>query len=934
MSRSSSPSVGDRDAVSRVTTRPVLGRRDECAVLDELLSTVGDGFGRALVLYGDAGMGKTRLLEHAVDAASGTPAMWITGVEAERELGFAGLHQLLRPLLVRRSALPGPQRDALGAAFGIDGSAPAEPFTVALASLTLLADAAAEHGLVCVIDDAQWVDEESLAALAFVARRVSADRLAVLFGFRGTEAPAGPLEGLPTIAVGGLGADAATELLATYIDVDVEPELARRIVDETGGCPLALLDLASELTDDEIRGGRAVSGPLPVGRRLENHYLHQARSLEEASQTFLLVAAAEATGDGALVRAAAAALGADGAAEDAAVCGGLLSITSDGGVAFRHPLVRSAVYRGAPGELRRRAHRAIAANIDRDVDPDRRVRHLAAAARGFDDALADELEDAARRARQRGSFSTESDCFQQSAQLTSDPHRRSVRLLGAANAEHQAGRLPRVDVLLQKVRPLLTDPLLVAEATRLAAFGARRRNLQAAPQMLLDAARSFLPVDRDRARSVLLDAMHAALITQEHMSGTSLDEIAGVVLANPAEHADPPSMTDVQLDAVAVLVSSGHQEATPLLQRAAEVLRNAPTAPSFTDAYMGVTITNELWDDSTQALWCTRVYDSAVERNVLGPRRSVVNALARYETRAGRFASAEAYYQEAIAIEAASGGMPEVTEQLKCDLHAWRGRDAETIAAATALSRLGRSVGAANFEHVAQVALARLALSQGRYTEALDALRPIVDSDAPGFACQVLAMGVEAGRRADDDAVAAECLRRLEERAPAAGTPLGLGQLAWARALCAAEADEAERLYHEATTLLATTSIATDQAHAHLLYGEWLRRENRRHDARRQLRAAHERFAAMGADGFARRAMIELAALGDRPRRRSVETQSRLTPQEANVARLAAAGATNPEIATRLFISTSTVDYHLRKVFLKLDVSSRRQLAQVDLEGP
>lgn len=933
MSRNPSPPPDDRIAAHSVTVRPILGRDDERSILEDLVSTAREGIGRSLVLYGDAGMGKTRLLEHAVALASGTPALWITGVEAERELGFAGLHRLLRPLLVNRSALPEPQRDALGAAFGIDASAPAEPFMVALACLTLLTEAAEERGLVCVIDDAHWVDEESLSALAFVARRLAADRLAILFAVRAIDAPAGPLEGLHTMPVDGLGADAASQLLTMQVDVDIEPELARRIVGETGGCPLALLELTSELTDDELRGGRTGSGPLPVGRRLEEHFLRQVRALDDTVQALLLVAAADSSGDAGLVRAAATDLGADGAAEDAAAASGLMAITSDRGVAFRHPLIRSAIYNGAPAELRRSVHTALAAHIDRNVDPDRRVRHLAEAARGLDDAVAQELEDAALRARQRGSYTTEAGFLQQSGQLTSDPRQRSVRLLSAASAEYEAGRLARVDMLLQQVRPRLSDPLLVAEATRLEAFGARRRNLQGAPQMLLAAARAFIPVDLGRARSTLLDALHAALITQQHMTGTSLGEIASVVLANPCDDPHQPSMTDLQLDAIAVLVTSGHRVAAPLLKRATEVLRHSPTAPSFTDAYVGFTITNELWDDSTQSLWCEQVYDSARQRGVLGPLRSVIAAMARYEIRAGRFSSAEGHFDEAAVIEAASGGMPEVTEQLKCDLYAWRGQEAETVAAATTLTQLGHAVGAANFEHVAQVAVARLALGQGRYADVIGAIRPIVDADAPGFACQVLAMGVEAGLRADDGGIANECLRRLEERAPAAATPWGLGQLAWARALFARNADEANSAYLEAIALLETTSIATDLAHAHLLYGEWLRRENRRHDARTELRTAHELFSRMGADGFARRARIELAATGEKARRRSVETQSQLTPQEANVARLAAAGATNPEIGTRLFISASTVDYHLRKVYRKLDISSRRELAHVKLPG-
>jgi DNA-binding CsgD family transcriptional regulator len=914
--------------------RRPLGRDAECALLEDLIASANDGFGGAVVLYGDAGMGKTRLLEHAVTLEPDIPAMWIAGVEAERELGFAGLHRLLRPLLERRSELPGPQRDALGAAFGLDSSTPPDRFMVGLACLTLLADAASDRGLICVIDDAQWIDDESSAALAFVARRVSVDRLALLFGVRDTDAPSGTLGGLPALLVGGLPDDAALELLSTQVGVEVDAELARRIVGETSGCPLALLELVSELTDEQLRGGRTVSGPLPIGRRLEDHFLRQVRSLGASCQVFLLVAAAETSGDASLVRRTAAALGSDESAVDAATSSGLISIAGDRGVAFRHPLIRSAIYGGSSAELRRRVHTTIAAHIDRRVDPDRRVQHLAAAALGPDEELADELEAAARRSEERGGHSAASRLFLQSAELTPDPQRRSTRLLRAATAALEAGLSHRVEALLGQARPHLTDPVLVAEATRLDALRPRRNEARAVPAKLVAAAQGFAPVLRGRARETLLDALQAALIAQHFTTGTSLAEVAQLALANPCEAPDPPRMRDLLLDAVAVLVGSGYPVAAPLLRQAAVALRDDPESPSTPDVYVGVTVTNELWDDETQARWCQRVEDDARARGALVPLQSVLNAAARYETRAGRFSKAEGHFDEAIVIEAAIGGRPEVIELFKCELYAWRGQEAETIRAATALTQIAHAAGAANFEQIAQVALARLALSQGRYVDAIDAIHPIVDTDALGFACQVFAIGVEAGLRAGDETVAYQCLRGLEERAPAAGSSWGLGQLAWARALCAPGADDAERLYRESIALLTTTTIATDLAHAHLLYGEWLRRENRRQDARPELRTAHDQFARMGAERFARRARIELAATGEKVRRRSVETRSQLTPQEANVARLAATGATNSEIAARLFISASTVDYHLRKVFRKLDISSRHQLATVSFQGP
>src|ERR1700734_2167484 len=388
---SSKPPESDRSwSVPLRATSGLLDRVTERQVIEDFVSAVEDGLGRSMVLLGDAGMGKTRLLEHAVDYAPNLRSAWISGVEAERDLGFAGLHRLLRPFLARRSQLPGPQRVALGSAFGLQTDMPADRFMVGLACLTLLADVATEQRMICVIDDAQWIDEESLAVLAFVARRLSADGVGLLFGVRDSQSPPGELDGLLTIPVGGLPDEAALELLARQNSADVDAELARRGVAETSGCPLALIELAAELTDEQLRGGHTVGKPLPIGRRLEEHFLRQVRSLDERAQLFLLVAAAETSGDASLVRRVAKELGSDTSAEGIAVASGLMR--TDRGIVFRHPLVRSAIYGGARVDVRRNVHSTLAAHIDRIANPDRRAQHLAAAADTPDEALAKELE--------------------------------------------------------------------------------------------------------------------------------------------------------------------------------------------------------------------------------------------------------------------------------------------------------------------------------------------------------------------------------------------------------------------------------------------------------------------------------------------------------------------------------------------------------------
>jgi DNA-binding CsgD family transcriptional regulator len=451
-----------------------------------------------------------------------------------------------------------------------------------------------------------------------------------------------------------------------------------------------------------------------------------------------------------------------------------------------------------------------------------------------------------------------------------------------------------------------------------------------APALLLAAARAFVPIDRRRARETLLEALDLALVAQHFLADTSLSEVTEMVLATPNENPNESTLPDVLLDAIGALLGSGYATAVPLLRRVAGFLRSDSMAPTdgSTRPNLGVTVASELWDDETEEIWVRRVEYGAREKGALLTLRAALLALAWIESRAGRFAIAEAHYDEVVEVDSAMGfrGLrAETMRWLKCDLHAWRGQEVETIQTATALAKAAETMGVSNFAQISQRALATLALSSGRYSDALEAVRPIIETGALGHVNRAFVIGVEAGIRAEDRDMAEHCMAQLEERATVAGTPWALGQLARCRALCST-GDQAERFYLEAMAHLNTTSVATDLFHTRLLYGEWLRRANRRQDARTELKTAFEAFSAMGAEGFAKRAQIELEATGERVRRRSVETQSDITPQEAQVARLAAEGATNAEIAAKLFISANTVDYHLRKVFRKLGISSRRQL--------
>lgn len=904
----------------------LLDRAEERKVLDELIAAAGAGLSGVCVLHGAPGMGKTRLLEYAVHSATEVPSVWIAGVETEGDLGYAALHRLLRPHLTGAEGLPPPQRRALAAAFGLVDDGPADRFMVGLASLSVLADLATDAGLVCIVDDAQWIDQESLEALTFVGRRLAADRIALLFGARDDDELPATFDGLPRLHVRGLPDSAALELLSSQLDGGVEADLARRVVTATSGCPLALVELASELTEDQLRGGRVVSDPLPIGRRLEEHFLRKVRALDDGAQLVLLVAAAETSGDLVLVRAAAAKLGAADSGEDAAVASGLVSVGTD--ISFRHPLIRSAVYAGASEQQRREVHETLAGLIDRATDPDRRASHLAAAARAPDDGLATELEQAAVRAGRRGGYAAEASFLHQSAQLTPAEDPRSRRLLSAATAALNAGLPQRAEVLLGQARAGLKDAALRAEAMRL--DGRLRVPLAqppAAPALLLEAARAFEPLDTERARRVLLEALDAGVVSLSFTTGTTLEDIARAALSVRRETAGPPSLVDLLLDGAATLLASGYAAAVPLLREAAAILRDGPVSREDVATWFnfGLAIANELWDDETYGTWVRVVEQRAREEGALIALQVALIGRAKDETRAGRFDAAEATYDEAVDITRAIGGIPEFYELLKVDLFAWRGDEPAARTAATALREGGAAIGSGPAVAIADLALATLALGHGRYEEALTSARHLTDEFLIGWTCQGLAITVESAVRVGDVDLARTCLRQLAERATAAATPWALGQLARAGALLAPD-EAAESLYQQALAELGRTSLATESAHTHLVYGEWLRRQNRRADARQTLGVAYEMFSSMGAGAFARRAHIELAATGERVRRRSVETQNDLTPQETQVARLASAGATNSEIAGRMFISANTVDYHLRKVYRKLGIASRRDL--------
>jgi DNA-binding CsgD family transcriptional regulator len=907
----------------------LLGRDEERAALNGLIDVVGDGLSGALVLHGEAGMGKSALLEYAMETASNLQLSRIVGIEAECHVSFAALHRLLQPSLGRLSSLPQPQRDGLSAALGLTGHAAADPFLIGLATLTLLADRATERGLLCIVDDCQWIDAESLQAIAFAARRLQAEKIAIVFGMRTPTKVSGSLADFPGIEITGLPDAAAHDLLSTVVTGPLDARVAQHIITETSGCPLALRELANELSADQWIGADRVSTPIPISRQLEAHFRRQLEELSPETQTFVLVAAAEASGDVSLVRRAARDLGCDEDCELAAVRDRLLS--TEPFLQFRHPLIRSAVYTGASAADRRRVHRALADSTDRSIDPDRWAQHLAAITTGYDGQLADDLESGANRARDRGGYAAEASLLTQAAGFTEHPELRSKRLLEASAAALSAGELQRARKLLSQARLELRDPLLLAQAQQL--DGRLRVSTvqpSMAPALFLAAAQQFLPLDGDRARHSMLDAFESFLKCQYFTDGTDGAEIAKAALA--ARRSDSfSSLADLLLDGVSRLCGTGYAESVGSLRRAAQLLQDGPISAEDMIRWIsyGMVITDELWDDRTYIAWVERVESVARKRGALIALQVSLIGLAVHQIRIGRFSAAEAYYSESLELTTATDGAGSLAldlyRPLNVDLLAWRGDDAGTRFAVARLIEMGEAVGMAVVQFQAYHALAILELGAGRYAEALVAAEFATDRQAIGWKCQSLPLVVEAGIRSGNLGVAERALDELTMRATASATPWALGLLARSQALMADDS-LAEELFKESIAHLKQTLVVTDLAMAHLSYGEWLRRHQRRIDARTQLREAYEAFQSMGAAGFAERARSELLATGEHAVRRTVETTNDLTPQELKIAQLASRGATNPEIAAQMFISPSTVDYHLRKIYRKLGITSRRQL--------
>ncbi len=912
------------------------GRAAECEMLRAVVTTVQAGSHQVLVLRGEAGVGKTALLGYVSEVASEFRCVQVAGVESDMELAFAGLQQLCAPLMDRFDELPPPQREALNVAFGRGVGPTPDRFLVGLAVLSLMAAATNDQPLLCIIDDAQWLDQVSVQTLSFVARRLLAEPVALVFAARDGGAQA--LAGLPELAINGLSDGEARELLSSVITGRIDERVRDRIVAETRGIPLALLEVPRNHSAVELAGG---FGNLAVHRsagQLEESFVHRIESLPVDTQRLLLVAAAEPVGDAALFLRAAANLGVSVDALAPAEAAGVIEFGPR--MRFHHPLLRSAAYRAADLPDRRAIHRALANATDPGSDPDRRAWHAAYAAAGPDDAVAAELETSAGRAQIRGGIAAAAAFLERATALTVDPARRVSRAIAAAQAKGDAAAPEAAHDLLAIAELGALSNLQRGQVARLRAqmdFARNRGGDSSAPRLagaasqLLDAAKHLETLDDDLARETYLETLAATMYAGRLSEPDALANAAEAArtAVGPASELHQPM--DLLLSGMANRIAGDVSGGRAVLRSTLELIcaqTNSQVQRWMSLAFPVVqeTAAAELWDDAIYRQMATDIVRHARDAGALAIIPRALAYQARAHVLAGEFATAATIIEEAASITAATGYAP-----LKYDallLTAWRGIPADAVALIEAATAEGNTRGEGRLLGLAGYVTAVLYNGLGQYAQAFAAAREACEHEDLGFYGWCLIELIEAAVHTGERATAAAAIRQLEERAGASATDWGLGVLASARALLADD-QLAESLFTEAIERLERTSIVVHLARAHLRYGEWLRRLNRRLDARRHLTEAHAMFTRMGANAFAERARRELVAIGEKVRKQPVSSGDELTAQEAQIARLAAEGLTNQEIGAQLFISTHTVEWHLRKVFVKLGITSRRQLRTV-----
>jgi len=912
---------------SRRGAAALSGRRSERDVLDRFVDAVGAGESRALVLRGEPGVGKTALLEYAVERATALRVVRAAGVQSEMELAFAGLHQLLASMLDRLEGLPAPQREALETAFGLASGRPADRFFVGLAVLSLLSDVAEEQPLLCVVDDEQWLDRGSADVLAFVARRLGAESVGLIFAAR---AVSDELAELPELVVGELSDVEAGALLDSILTAPLDPRVREQIISESGGIPLAMVELLRDLTPAELAGGFGLAGGRQGSSVIEATYRRRIDALPSDSRRLLHLAAADPVGDPLLVWRAAEALGISTDAATAPAQAGLLDFGAR--VRFRHPLVRSTAYRSASLRERQEVHRALAEATDPEIDPDRRAWHRAHAAPGPDEDIAQELDRSAARAQARGGLAAAAAFLERSAELTLDPARRAERLLAAVRAKRDAGAFEAALELLVTLETEQLDSYSTAEAEHVRGqIALEQQRGGDAARLLLGAARSLAPLDAPLARETHLEALLAALWAGD-LDRPGLLAAAEAGRAAPAAP-EPPRTVDVVLDALAIRLTEGYEAGAPSLTRALELLLAQDMGADEVGRSLWLAasrstqaIALELWDADAVHTLATHQREVARQAGALVQLRLALNFLGGSLVQSGELATAELVFDEDRLVAEATGNQPVLYNGVL--LAVWRGQEAKATELLESTRREADARGMGRFVTNLTYLESVLGNALGRYEDARDAAWQAFERDELGFGSLIVPELAEAASRTGETALLNTALDWVTERAQVTPTEWARGIEARVGALASA-GGAAEALYREALERLGRTRLRIELARTHLLYGEWLRREQRRVDAREQLRTAHELLSTMGVDAFADRAERELLATGETVRKRLVETRGDLTAQEAQIARLARDGLTNPEIGAQFFISPRTVQYHLRKVFLKLGISSRGELERV-----
>jgi DNA-binding CsgD family transcriptional regulator len=904
----------------------LVGREAEQRTLDGLLDRARDEHSGVLVLRGAPGIGKTALLDYAQEQAAGMKVLRCVGIEAEHELPFAGMHALVRPCLDLVDRLPAPQAAALKGALGLSAGGVEDRFLVSLGLLSLLAEVGEEGAVLCCIDDAQWLDGPSAEALLFAARRLEAEPIAMVMTVREGEVRRFDAAGVPQLELETLTDRDAEELLTHRLERRAAPEVIASLLQTAAGNPLALLELPLGLSSTQLEGAEPILGPPPVRPAVEESFRARVSALPERTRRLLLVAAADELGDLPAIRAAAARLGLDGSDLAEAERDGLLRV--DGSVTFRHPLVRSAVYRSATRDERQAAHEALAAAVD---DQARSAWHRALVTDRPDEGVAAELEAAAAQAATRGAQATASAAFERAAELSEQPARRGHRLACAARASLDAGRPDAALALVERARSYVDDPLDAVELDMIRATDAGRRGSPSEAQALIQgAARTVAPVAPEPAAEMLAWSVVTALVSKriEPAVGEGLRVLDGMDTSGPQGR-----FARALIEGAAAVLAGDVEAAGARLSEAFEL------GEGFTEGRMQVlnTFVGAFLGDYPGA---RRVSERGVAlaraEGSLASMAGVFPLLVLCQLGEGRIAAAIASTAEGLELAERLGFENDRTGLLALEARvaAQQGREEECRARAEEAMQRSLATGLTWAAEQAHLAFAELELGLGNAREALEHLEQLDPLPLPPV--RLLASGdiIDAALRVGDEARAQRALAELEAWAPITEAPLVQGLLARCRAVLEQDDGEARRLFEEALMHHAHDAPVFERARTQLAYGERLRRERHKVEARTQLRNALDTFEGLGTKLWSKRARGELQATGETARKRDVSTLDELTPQELRIAQLVAAGATNRDAAAQLYVSPKTVEYHLRKVFLKLGVNSRVELARVPLGEP